>query len=64
MTVQKSIVVNLSGKRESLFNEMGLPLAEETYLLVWDEEGVWIPWRPGQSPREAIIAWAKEQMPR
>lgn len=34
---------------------------EEMYVLYWADEDVVIPWPAGMAPKQAILAWAREQ---
>lgn len=59
--VSTAIIVELTGSLEELFRGMKVEPTEASYLLVWDAEDIRIPWTPGQTAREAILAWAREQ---
>jgi len=36
------------------------PDAEANFVLVWPSQDIEIPWPEGMTPRQAIIAWAKD----
>lgn len=47
-------IVDITGNRER-------PVADEVFVLRWEDEGVIIPWPEGRTAKQAIIDWATKQ---